>query len=262
MNLKNIDFSDVRGNHTAVMACVRAVAHGRDLVLLGPPGTGKTMIARRVPLIMDPLTDHERTWIEAEFDGIGYDSWRVSRGGCFRRTPIVDRPFRAPHYTISAAALAGGPVPRYALCPICVKAKREHMHAHHTLPGVPVRRPGEAHLARFGVLMLDELPEFSRMAIGALADTLRHMHGRPMIVATASLCPCGWFGSAVRQCACSDAQISAHKARLEANITALGLADAECATVEPVSLDAMRAAKPCPSAADLRSEIEAIRNPH
>lgn len=233
-SIKDFDFSDVRGQDFALQACARAVGTGRDLVLVGPPGTGKTMIARRIVSIMDPLTDHERAWLDAEYTGVEMQP----RGG------VVSRPFRAPHHTISQAALVGSSaIPKGSGCPICVKAKREHVHTWHTLPPLAVRRAGELQLARFGVLMLDEIHEFSMAAIDALGHAMRDMTGRPMIVATATECPCGWRGTTERECVCTPSAVARHTGRLLANLKALR-GDPEGVKVGPVTLDTLRRAEP------------------
>jgi magnesium chelatase family protein len=166
---------------TAEQASERAYAiaeRGRRTLLVGAPGCGATMIARRVPQHLPLLTDHERVWLSAEIAG----------GGLTAPDPD-ERPFRAPHHTVSVAGLVG---------------KTEKRHRAHCASLVePWARPcdcakydatiaGEVRLAQFGVLFLDELPEFRRSALEALREELVRMGTTaPLIVASAWPCPCG-----------------------------------------------------------------------
>ena len=196
----SLDFADVRGQADAIAKVEEAVSSRAGLLLSGPPGTGKTMIARRIPGLMPAMSREEQIDVTRVYSAIGLSDGLVR-----------DRPFRAPHHTISAAALAG---------------------ASH--------RPGEVHLAGNGVLFLDELSEFSRASIEVIATTLSAMPAasRPLVVAAVNSCPCGWHGSAVRKCLCSADAVKSYTARVEWAAQKLGLSVR--AAVEPVAIEDLR----------------------
>lgn len=186
------DFADVKGQEHAKRALEVAAAGGHNLLMLGPPGSGKTMLARRLPGILPPMGLEEALETARVHSVAGL----LGNG----RPLSMTRPFRAPHHSISDAGLIGGG----------------------TVP-----RPGEVSLAHHGVLFLDEIPEFKRHVLDGLRQPLEdgtvtltrvnaslRYPARIMLVAAMNPCPCGYYGDRTRECVCTPNQIRRYRARL------------------------------------------------
>jgi magnesium chelatase family protein len=191
-----VDFSEVKGQGLVKRAVEIAVAGGHNLLLVGPPGSGKTMIAGRIPTLLPPLSREEALEITKIYSVAGVIPSDL---------PLIrERPFRAPHSSISQVALTGG-----GAWP----------------------KPGEISLAHGGVLFLDEFPEFHRDALEALRSPLEEgeirisrakaqwvFPARFMLVCAMNPCPCGWLGDSKRSCRCSLGQIQKYHAKISGPI--------------------------------------------
>ncbi len=185
------DLAEVRGQAQAKRALEIAAAGGHSLLLAGPPGAGKSMLAQRLPGLLPPLTDAEALEVATVIS--------IGRGG-FDAQQWRTRPYRAPHHTASGVALVGG-------------------------GSTP--RPGEITLAHHGVLFLDELPEFDRRTLEVLREPLESgritvsraarqadFPARFQLVAAMNPCPCGWLGDASGKCRCTPDQVLRYRAKI------------------------------------------------
>lgn len=188
-----INLSDIKGQETVKRAVEIAAAGGHNILLIGPPGTGKTMIARRIPTILPPLTLEE-----------ALETTKIhSIAGLLEKDEalVTSRPFRAPHHTISDAALVGG--------------------------GMSKIKPGEISLAHHGVLFLDELPEFARNVLEVLRQPLEDKRiaisrtkmsieypANFMLACSMNPCPCGNYGDPTKECTCSSMQIQKYLGKI------------------------------------------------
>ncbi|MDB5307224.1 MAG: comM [Gemmataceae bacterium] len=192
LNRYEVDFADVRGQEFAKRALTVAAAGGHNVIMLGSPGSGKTMLARRLPTILPPLTPDESLETTRIYSAVG----RMAPGEAL----LTTRPFRSPHHTISDAGMVGGG----------------------TIP-----QPGEISMAHHGVLFLDELPEFNRRSLESLRQPLeegrvtisRAAHSTTfpadfVLIAAMNPCPCGFMGDPKHACKCAPLAVEKYMGRI------------------------------------------------
>jgi len=231
---EDIDFADVRGQDNVRRAMEVAAAGGHNMLMVGPPGAGKSMMAKRLPGILPPLTLDE----SLETTKIHSVAGLLPAG----QSLVVRRPFRSPHHTITDTALCGG-------------------------GSNP--RPGEISLAHHGVLFLDELPEYKRSALEVLRQPLEDRRitvarskvsveypASFMLVAAMNPCPCGHYGDPTHVCTCTPSQVHRYRDRVSGPL--LDRIDLQC-SIQAVPYDQLRRMQPGENSASIRQRVVRAR---
>ena len=239
----DLDFSDVRGQENVRRAMEVAAAGGHNMLMVGPPGAGKSMMAKRLPSILPPLTLEEALETTKIYSVAGMMSRRKEENG-MASALIVHRPFRSPHHTVTEVALVGG-------------------------GSNP--QPGEISLSHNGVRFLDELPEYKRTALEVLRQPLedrricitraKHSVEYPagfMLVAAMNPCPCGHYGenNPAHPCTCTPAQIHRYMSRISGPL--LARIDIQC-DIQPVPYTLLKEEQPSESSATIRERVMRAR---
>lgn len=235
----DLDFSDVRGQENVRRAMEVAAAGGHNMLMIGPPGAGKSMMAKRLPSILPPLNLEEALETTKIYSVAGMMARRKESNG-MSSALIVQRPFRSPHHTVTDVALVGGGVNP---------------------------QPGEISLSHHGVLFLDELPEYKRSALEVMRQPLEDRHicitrakmsveypASFMLVAAMNPCPCGHYGenNPAHPCTCTPSQIHRYMSRISGPL--LDRIDIQC-DIQAVPYSTLRDAQPGESSATMRERV-------